>query len=171
MASYWYNTHRYYHNKEISFQCIMVISQVPCILMLVLQHSIRVALTSNCSDGLNHAYCNYECVQEPTMHFVGFNGSSNIQHIRIYWYSTAVDQIHMLMNNYHDKTNMMSLEILMKCQASRSCNIQQGVSSYFLSTENLHYTNQSQHFPVNERVGQINSSYSANYSQCSSATP
>jgi hypothetical protein len=84
MASYWYNTHRYYHNKEISFQCIMVILQVLCILMLVLQHSIRVALTSNCSDGLNHAYCNYECVQEPTMHFVGFNGSSNIQHIRIY---------------------------------------------------------------------------------------
>jgi hypothetical protein len=31
--------------------------------------------------------------------------------------------------------------------------------------------NQSQHLPVNDRFGQINSSYSANYSQCSYATP
>jgi hypothetical protein len=76
------------------------------------------------------------------------------------------------MNNYHDKTNMMSLEILMKCHRLVVPVIFSRVFHHiFCLTENLHYTNQSQHLPVNERVGQINSSYSANYSQCSSATP
>jgi hypothetical protein len=38
------------------------------------------------------------------------NGISNIQHEHAYSHSSAIEQIHIPMNNYHDQTNIIYLE-------------------------------------------------------------
>jgi galactitol-specific phosphotransferase system IIB component len=67
--------------------------------------SVLVASASNYSDVLVHACHNSEYVQKSmsTMH----GGFSSIQHAPAYSHSSAIEQIHMTMNNYHDQTNII----------------------------------------------------------------
>jgi galactitol-specific phosphotransferase system IIB component len=67
--------------------------------------SVLVASASNYSDILVHACHNSEYVQKSmsSMH----SSISNIQHAPAYSHSSAIEQIHMSMNNYHDQTNII----------------------------------------------------------------
>jgi hypothetical protein len=67
--------------------------------------SVLVASASNYSDILVHACHNSEYVQKSmsSMH----SSISNIQHALAYSHSSAIEQIHMSMNNYHDQTNII----------------------------------------------------------------
>jgi hypothetical protein len=136
--------------------------------------SLLISSASNCLDDPNHTYHNFEYVQKSmsTMCYVSFNGISNIQRAPAYSHSSAIEQIHMPMNNYHDQTSMTSSANFPKAlYVSGSSNGQEGVSSFYSSVENPHYMNQSQPMSMNERIGQFNSGYAASYSQCSYATP
>jgi hypothetical protein len=78
----------------------------------------------------------------------------------------------MPMNVNHDQTNMVNLANFHKASyVSCSCDGQQGVSSFHPSTENSCYMAQLHHMSMNERIGQFNSNYPANYSQYSYAIP
>jgi hypothetical protein len=114
--------------------------------------SALVASASNYSDVLVHACHNSEYVQKSmsTMH----NGISNIQHAPAYSHSSAIEPIHMPMNNYHVQTNIIHLESFHKtCNFSGPNNFQHGVSSFYSSIENSHCINQSRHMPMDERIG------------------
>jgi hypothetical protein len=100
------------------------------------------------------------------------NGISNIQHEHAYSHSSAIEQIHIPMNNYHDQTNIIYLESFHEASyVSGPNNFQHGVSSFYSLVENSHCINQSRHMPMDERIGQINSNHQVNYSQRSYATP
>jgi hypothetical protein len=132
--------------------------------------NIVVASASNCSNGLNHTYYNseYEQMSMSIMHFESFNGFGNIQHAPAYPHSPTIERIHMPMNINHDQTNMENLANFHKASyVSCSSDGQQGVSSFHSSTENSCYMAQLQNMPMNERIGQFNSSYPVNYSQYS----
>jgi hypothetical protein len=104
--------------------------------------SVLVASASNYSDVLVHACQNSEYVQKlmSTMH----NGISNIQHAPAYSHSTAIEQIHMLMNNYHDQTNIIYPESFHETSyISGPNNFQHGVSSFYSLVENSHCINWS----------------------------
>jgi hypothetical protein len=100
--------------------------------------SVLVASASNYSDVLVHACHNFEYVQKSmsTMH----NDISNIQHAPAYSHSSAIEQIHMLMNSYHDQTNIIYPET---SYVSGPNNLQHGVSSFYSSVENSHCVNRS----------------------------
>jgi hypothetical protein len=76
-----------------------------CVDVRTYSDSVLVVSASNYSDVLVHACNNFEYVQKSmsTMH----SGISNIQHAPAYSHSSATKQIHMLMNNYHDQTNII----------------------------------------------------------------
>jgi hypothetical protein len=65
---------------------------------------------------------------------------SNIQHAPAYSHSSAIEQIHMLMNNYHDQTNIIYPET---SYVSGPNNLQHGVSSFYSSVKNSHCVNRS----------------------------
>jgi hypothetical protein len=78
----------------------------------------------------------------------------------------------MPMNINHDQTNMVNLENFHKASyVSCSSDGQQGVSSLHSLAENSCYMAQLQHMPMNEIIGQFNSSYPTNYSQYSYPIP
>jgi hypothetical protein len=117
MAGYPY-MHQYYHN-EPNVQYTNMLSMpngyfasIPNshVDVVTYSDSILISSASNYSDGSNHTYQNSEYVRKPmsTTCFGSFNGINNIQHASAYSHSSAIEQIHMPMNNYHDQTNMMS---------------------------------------------------------------
>jgi hypothetical protein len=67
--------------------------------------SVLVASASNYSDVLVHTCHNFEYVQKSMSTMLG--GFSSIQHAPAYSHSSAIEQIHMTMNNYHDQTNII----------------------------------------------------------------
>jgi hypothetical protein len=132
--------------------------------------SVLVASASNYSDVLVHACHNSEYVQKSmsTMH----NGINNIQHAPAYSHSSAIEQIDMPMNNYHDQTNIIyPKKFHATSYVSGPNNFQHGVSSSYSSVENSHCINRSRHMLMNERIGQLNSNCQANYSKCLYAIP
>jgi ABC-type antimicrobial peptide transport system permease subunit len=132
--------------------------------------SVLIVSVSNYSDVLIHACHNSKYVKKSvsTMH----SDISNIQHAPAYSHSSAIEQIHMQMNNYHDQTNIIYLESFHEVSyVSGSNNFQHGVSSFYSSVKNSHCINRSRHMPMDERIGQFNSNHQVNYSQCSYATP
>jgi hypothetical protein len=93
------------------------------------------------------------------------SGISNIQHTPAYSHSSAIEQIHMQMSNYHDQTNIIYLESFHEASyVSGSNNFQHGVSSFYSLVENSHCINRSRLMPMNERIGQFNSNHLVNYS-------
>jgi hypothetical protein len=95
-----------------------------------------------------------------TMH----SGISNIQHAPAYSHSSAIEQTHMPMNNYHDQTNIIYPERFHEASyVSGPNNFQHGVSSCYSSVENSHCINRSPHMPMDEKIGQFNSNHRANY--------
>jgi hypothetical protein len=132
--------------------------------------SVLVTSACNYSDVLVYAYHNSKYVQKlvSTMHSV----ISNIQHAPAYSHSSVIEKIHMLMNNYHDQTNIIYPESFHEASyVSGPNNFQHGVSSFYSSVEYSHCINRSQHMPMDERIGQFNYNHKVNYSQCSYATP
>jgi hypothetical protein len=76
-----------------------------CVDVATYSDSVLAASASNYSDVLVHACHNSEYAQKSmsTMH----SGISNIQHAPAYSHSSAIEQIHMPMNNYHDQTSII----------------------------------------------------------------
>jgi hypothetical protein len=84
-----------------------------------------------------------------TMH----SGISNIQHAPAYSHSSAIEQIHMPMNNYHGQTNIIYPESFHEASyVSGPNDFQHGVSSFHPSAENSCYMAQLQHMSMNERI-------------------
>jgi hypothetical protein len=120
--------------------------------------SVLVASVSNYLDALVHACHNSKYVQKSmsTIH----NGISNIQHAHAYSNSSAIEKIHMPMNNYYDQTNIIYLESFHEASyVSGPNNFQHSVSSFYSLVENSHCINRSRHMPMDERIGQLNSNY------------
>jgi hypothetical protein len=100
------------------------------------------------------------------------SGISNIQHALAYSYSSAIEQIHMPMNNYRDQMNIIYPESFHEASyVSGPNNFLHGVSSFYSSIEKSHCINRPRHMLMDERIGQFNSNHQVNYSQCSYATP
>jgi hypothetical protein len=107
--------------------------------------SVLVASANNYSDVLVHACHNSEYVQKSvtTMH----SGISNIQHAPAYSHSSTIEQIHMMMNNDHNQTNIIYPESFHEASyVSGPNNFQHGVSSFYSSVENSHCIDRSQHW-------------------------
>jgi hypothetical protein len=94
------------HTSMILIPNDYVVSTInSCVDVATYSDSVLVASASNYSDVLVHACHNSEYVQKSmsTMN----SGTSNIQHAPAYSHSSAIEQIHMPMNNYHDQTNII----------------------------------------------------------------
>ena len=86
-------------------------------------------------------------------------------------FSLGQPQTAMPMNYIHDQTNMASSANFYETPyINSSNNIQQDASSFYPSVVNSSYVAPSQNTPMDERIGQINSGYTINYSQRSYAT-
>jgi hypothetical protein len=74
------------------------------------------------------------------------SGISNIQHAPAYSHSSAIEQIHMSMSNYHDQTNTIYPKNIHEASyVSGPNNFRHGVSSFYSLVENSHCINLSRH--------------------------
>lgn len=140
----------------------------------VARTSDSVHITSASSyDGFG--YANYESeyyMPRPTNNTLNFNATSNIQHAPVYSHASAAEQVHMPMNDYQGRTNMVSsANYYETSHASSFCNMQHGVSSFYSSAANSQYVVRPQNMPVNEIIDHANINYPANYSQLPYVAP
>ena len=97
-----------------------------------------------------------------------FHATSSIQYTP--FHTSAAEQVHMPMKNYQGQTNMVSLANIYETPCAKNFNTnQQGVSHVYSSATNSQYLPPSQSMTMNERIGHVDFSYPANYSQASCA--
>ena len=89
---------------------------------------------------------------------------SNMQHMYPNSHASATPQIYMPMNNMISSVNQVETPYV-----GTSNGMQQSVSSFYSSANNLQYANPK--VPVERGIGHDTTSYSANYPQTSYATP
>ena len=113
---------------------------------------------------INHA-SNY--VQEPmqqNLHASTSYNFSNMQHMYPNSHASTTPQIYMPMNNMMSSVNQVETPYV-----RTSNGMQQSVSSFYSSANNLQYANPN--VPVDRGIGHVTTSYLANYPQTSYATP
>ena len=113
---------------------------------------------------INHA-SNY--VQQPiqnNLHASTSYNFSNMQHMYPNSHASATPQIYMPMNNMMSSVNQVETPYV-----GTSNGMQQSVSSFYSSANNLQYVNPN--VPVDRGIGHVTTSYLANYPQTSYATP
>jgi hypothetical protein len=119
--------------------------------------SVLVALASNYSDVLVHACHNSEYVK------------SRYQLCTI---ALATYDMHLLILIHRCQLCIIYPESFHETSyVSGPNNFQHGVSSFYSSVENSHCINQLRHMLMDERIGQLNYNYQANYSERLYATP
>ena len=112
----------------------------------------------------NHASNYVHRPIQSNLHVSTSYDTSNIQHMYPNSHASATPQIYMPMNNIMSSVNHVETP-----HVGTSNSMQQSVSTFYSSANNLQYVNPN--VPVDRGIGHVTTSYSANYPQTSYATP
>ena len=113
---------------------------------------------------INHASNYVQGPMQQNLHDSTSYNFSNMQHMYPSSHASATPQTYMPMNNMMSSVNQVETPYV-----GTSNGMQQSVSSFYSSANNLQYVNPN--VPVDKGIGHVTTSYLANYPQPSYATP
>ena len=113
---------------------------------------------------INHASNYAPGPMQNNLHASTSYNFSNMQHMYPNSHASATPQIYMSMNNMRSSFSHVETP-----HVGTSNSMQQSVSTFYSSANNLQYVNPN--VPVDRGIGHVTTSYLANYPQTSYATP